>query len=89
MICSLNPVGIVQFIGSIEQEQSEEAAIELLSHFSPHTDHPILGFERWIAELITVDEESLGDQLMNLLWKVIESGFRYDCLLAKMPKPEA
>jgi len=60
MICSLNPVGIVQFIGSIEQEQSEEAAIELLSHLSPHTDHPILGFERWIAELITVDEESLG-----------------------------
>jgi hypothetical protein len=54
------PVGIVHFIGGIKQEHSEEAATELLSHFSPLTNHPILGFERWEAELISVDEESLG-----------------------------
>jgi hypothetical protein len=28
------PVGIVQFTGGIEQNHSEEAATELLSHFS-------------------------------------------------------
>ena len=54
------PVGAVQFIGDIAQDHSEEAAMELLSRFSPLTRHPILGVERWEAELSSVDDESLG-----------------------------
>jgi len=60
------PVGIVQFTGGIEQKHSEEAATELLSHFSPLTSHPIFGFERWQAGLTIVDDESLGTPTYNV-----------------------
>jgi len=55
-----SPVGAVQFIGNIAQERGEEVAMELLSRFSPLTHHPILGAERWEAELTSVEDDSLG-----------------------------
>ena len=54
------PVGKVQFTGGSEQRRDEEAAIELLSRFSPLAKDPILGLETWCAELASVDDDSLG-----------------------------
>jgi hypothetical protein len=54
------PVGTVQFTGGSEQVREEEAATELLSHFSRLANDPVLGLETWYAELISVDDDSLG-----------------------------
>ena len=54
------PVGTVQLTGGSEQRRDEEDATELLSRFSPLAKDPVLGLETWYAELISVDDDSLG-----------------------------
>ncbi len=54
------PIGTVQFARGNEQRRNEEAATELLSLFSPLAKDPIRGLETWYAELISVDDDSLG-----------------------------
>ena len=57
-------VGIVQFTGGSDEGRKEwkqkKAATNLLTNYSPLVFHLVYGPSTWHAELVSVDDDSLG-----------------------------
>ena len=58
------PIGVVQFTGpgyvDITESRLRSEAVDVLIEHSPLLDHRGIGSQTWAAELISVDDDSLG-----------------------------